>query len=80
MTTLNRTLALAEVDECAVTIAQDLNLDVSRGRYVALQENSIVTKSTRGLSTSCADRVVELRGVVDDSHSFAAAAADGFNH
>ena len=44
MAPLDRALTLKERDEVVVSIAKDLDLDVSGGLQVLLEENSVVTK------------------------------------
>ncbi len=58
--TLDRALALAEVHELPVGVAEDLDLDVAGARDVALEEDAIVAEAARRLAPRRRDRLVEL--------------------
>jgi hypothetical protein len=76
MPALDRALALAQVHEVAVAIAEDLDLDVTRARHVALEEHAIVSESAGRLAPRGRDRLGELALRVHDPHALAAAARD----
>jgi len=47
---LDRTLSLVEMNQIAVAVAEDLDLDVARPRDVALEEHAIVAEPARGFA------------------------------
>ena len=71
---LQRAFALAEVDDGAVLIGEDLHLDVPGRGDVAFEEEGVVAEGCRGLAPRSGDRRGESRRVVDDVHTLAAAA------
>src|SRR6185312_1793518 len=71
---LDRAVALAEMDDVAVRVGEDLHLDVARVFEVALDVHRRVGEVRLALATR---RLVRPRGLVrrrDDLHSLAAAA------
>ena len=79
VSTLDRALALAQVHDGAVMIAEDLELDVARRLEVALDVDVAVAEGRLGLALGGAQRVRELAGRLDDAHAAAAAAGDGLD-
>ena len=71
---LDAALALAEMDERAVRVAQDLDLDVPRPLDVPLQEQAVVAERRRGLPARRRQRLGELARLADDAHPAPAAA------
>ena len=59
---LERALALAEVNRVAVRVGQDLDLDVPRAGQIALQDQSIVAECRSGLAPSSGQRLADLVG------------------
>jgi hypothetical protein len=76
---LDRALALAEVNDVAVMIAEDLDLDVARVLDVLLEID--VADAERGfrLALRGLERLAQLRRLADDAHAAAAAAGDGLD-
>ena len=74
MAALHRAVALEEVDEVAVRVAEDLHLDVLGAADVALEEHRVVAEGGAGLALRLFERAVELVGLLDDAHAAAAAA------
>ena len=62
MPALDGALTLPEVDERAVRVAEDLDLDVARCRDVPFQEDAVVSESRGRLPARRCDGVVELVG------------------
>ncbi len=61
MAPLDRALAFAEVDDRAVMVAEDLELDVARRFEVALDVDIAVAEGGLGLPLRGAERVLEVR-------------------
>ena len=76
---LDRTFPLTEMNEIAVVVAQDLDLDVAGSLDIALEEHAIVTECVLRLALRGRDRLVEFGGRLDDSHPLATAAGGGFD-
>ena len=70
---LDRALALAEMHEVAVGVAQNLDLDVTRARHVALQEDAVVTEAALGFPLGGGHRFFEGVRRQHDAHALAAA-------
>ena len=60
MAALHRALALAERDDGAVRVGEQLDLDVARPLEVALEENAVVAERRLRLARGRLERVVEL--------------------
>ena len=79
MAPLHRALPLAEGDDRAVRVGQQLDLDVPRPLDVALGEDTVVAEggsvAPRGL-----ERVREFLRAADDAHAAPAAAGGGLDH
>ena len=73
---LDGAIALVEVDDVAVLVAEDLHLDVFGALDVALQENSRVAEGVFRLGARFRQQAGELGGFFDDTHA-APAAAEG---
>src|SRR5437773_1879812 len=67
------------MQDVAVLIGQDLDLDMSRAADVALQEHCIVSEGSAGFETSFLDPCSEILGPFDHSHSAAAASERRFD-
>ena len=80
MTTLNRALAVEQMDQVSVIVSEDLNFNVARAVDVLLQKQSAVAESFLGFAARCFNRGFELACVANDSHAFAAAASRSFDH
>ena len=79
MATLDRAVAFAERDERAGGVGEELDLDVARPLDVALAEHAIVPEGGRRLPLSGCERLFELLGSADDSHSATPAARGGLD-
>jgi hypothetical protein len=79
MAQLDRAVALEQVHDVALAVAQDLDLDVARPRHDLLEEDRVVAKGGLGLALAARECLVHLRGAGDDAHAAAAAAADAFS-
>ena len=71
---LDRALALAEVDEVAVGVAQHLDLEVAGAGHVALEEHPVVAEGAEGLPLRRRHGLVEVGGGLDEVHALAATA------
>jgi len=72
VTTLYRALALAEVHNLAVLVAQYLYLDVACAGHVALDKNPVVTKAAGRLTLGRGHPFFESVGRLDNTHALAA--------
>jgi hypothetical protein len=80
VTALDRTLALAEGDDAAVRIGENLDLDMPGLLQIFFEIQARVTKGVHGFRGGVAIGGGELGGARDQAHTFAAAASDGFEH
>ena len=78
MASLDRAVALAEVNDVAVGVAEHLDLDVSAVDDRALDDELAAAERGRGLGSGRADRSGELGLAVDLAHATTAAAGRGF--
>ena len=62
MAALDRALAFAEVDEPAVGVAEDLDLEVAGACDVAFEEDPTVAEGPQGLPLGRGHRLVEVGG------------------
>jgi hypothetical protein len=76
---LDRALALAQVDQAPVRVAQDLDLHVPAAREPALDEDAVVAEGAPGLAARRRHRGLELRVRFHDPHALAAAARGGLH-
>ena len=76
MAPLDRALALAEVDDVAVMIAEHLELDVARVLDVLLDVDVADAERRFGLALRGLERLRQLAWRADDAHAAAAAAGD----
>jgi len=73
---LHGAVALAEMDDVAVLVAEDLHLDVLRARNVFLEKDGRVAECALGLALRLVEQRRKVAGFLDDAHA-AAAAAEG---
>ncbi len=72
--TLQAAFAFAEVDDVAVTVGEDLHLDVARAQNETLEKQRVVAERRRGFAT-CGDQGVgKVGGIVHEPHALAATA------
>src|SRR2546430_16658899 len=74
MTPLNRAFALAKVDDGAVLIAQNLELDVARRIDVLFEVDVADAECRLGFGLSSLERVRQFGARADDSHAASATA------
>src|SRR5579862_106424 len=79
MAALDRAVALAERDDAAVPVGEELDLDMARAFEVALAEDGVVAERGLGFATRGRQSVLELGGVADDPHPAPAAAGGGLH-
>ena len=77
---LDRALALPQVDDVAVRIAQHLDLDVARLLDEFLDEDAIVAEARLGLRLARGEALARLLVVVRHAQALAAAAGGGLDH
>ncbi len=80
VTALDRALALPQVDAVAVTVGNQLDLDMARLLDVFLDEHPIVGERRLGLVGRRAEALAGLLVVVGDAHALAAAAGRRLDH
>jgi hypothetical protein len=79
MATLQRALALAEVQDVPVGVGDHLDLEVARARQVALDEHAVVAEARPRLPGGRFQRRAEVPGRGDDPHPAPAAAGCGLD-
>ena len=77
MAALDRAVALAQRQNCSLSVPENLDLDVPRAHDRLLDVERTVTEGRLGLRRRGAVGRVELRGRVDEAHSTPAAARRG---
>src|SRR5439155_24950386 len=73
---LQRAVALAEVDDGAAAVADELHLDVARVPEELLDVEVAIAERGARLRPAARPRVLEPRGRVDDAHAAPAASRD----
>mmetsp|Transcript_14991 Transcript_14991/g.25615 ORF Transcript_14991/g.25615 Transcript_14991/m.25615 type:complete len:279 (-) Transcript_14991:342-1178(-) len=77
MPPLNRTIAFPQMNHIALTISNDLNLNVSRTLHEALDKDAPVAKGGEGLGGGRFEEGDEILAIAHDAHSLAAASHGG---
>src|SRR5690348_14815681 len=80
MATLNRTLALAQMDHVAMRVREDLDLDVTRTLHRFFEIQRGVAKSSGSFRLRGFECRTEFVTAGDEAHSFTAAAGSRFQH
>src|SRR3546814_9277634 len=73
---LERAIALEQMDDVAVRIAEHLHFDVAGREDIFLDQHAIVAERAGGLALARLQRVGELLRSIDAAHPLAAAARD----
>ena len=71
-----RAIALEQVDDIAVAVAEDLHLDMARGGDPLLQQHFIIAKARLGLALAAFEAGGEVFRRIHLAHALAAAACD----
>ena len=79
MTPLHRAIALVQVENVAVPVAQNLDFDVARPPHETLHEYGLVAESRAGLAPGLFEQSLEIGGTIDHSHAASAASERGFD-
>ncbi len=74
MAALHGAIALVQMEDVAVAVAENLHLDVLGALDVALEEHGVVAESGRGFAASLLDAGHQVGGRFDDAHAAPAAA------
>ena len=77
MAPLNRAFALAQRDDVAVMIAEDLNLDMARTSEIFLEKDAAIAEGRLGLARGGFERGFEAGRIGDDAHPAATATSGG---
>src|SRR5437016_3782932 len=80
MAALERAIALKEVDQVAMLVAQELHFDMPGACNVFLQKDIGNAKGRPGLATGLFQSLVELVSSAGDAHAATAAAHRGFDN
>ena len=80
MAPLHRAVALVEVDQVAVVVAEDLHLDVLRAQDQLLEKDRVVAECLAGLRARALEQLGELAGAAHDAHAAPAAACRRLDH
>ncbi len=79
MTALDGALPFTQVNQLAVRVTEDLDLDVAGSRDVALEEHPRVAEAAQRLALGGAHGLGEPARLLDDTHSPSAAAGRGLD-
>ncbi len=77
---LDRAFALAEIENVAVFVAEDLDFDVARVLDEFFDEAAVVAERRLGFRAGELEAFLGLRRIVGDAHPFAAAAGRRLDH
>src|SRR5690606_33450576 len=77
---LHCAIALEQVHEIAIRVAQDLNLEMTRATHELLEVDLVVAERRLRLASRGFHHVLEVRLGLDDAHPPAAAAPAGLEH
>ena len=80
MAALDGAVALAEVDDVAVRVGEDLHLDVAAGGDRPLEDEVAVAEGALGLAAGRLGRALEGVVLLDEAHAAPAAAGRGLDH
>src|ERR1700688_2712556 len=80
MTPLDRAVALEEMDDVAMRVAEHLHLDMTRPLEIAFEQHPIVAKGALRLPLGANQRAGELVRPGDDAHAAPATASRGLDH
>ncbi len=80
MAALDRAVALAEMNDRALLVAEHLDLDVPRAEKRALEEEPPVAESALGLGVRGRERGFQPVGLAHDAHAASPASGGGFDH
>src|SRR3954464_7633513 len=72
--TLQRALALAQMDDAALPVTEHLHLDVSRPREVTLENQPVVTECARRLAPGARNDLGQVSGALEHVHALSATA------
>src|SRR3546814_2783857 len=76
MPPLERAVALEQVDDIAVGVAEHLHLDMAGGQDIFLDQHMIIAERCRRLALARGERVDEIRRGVDLAHPLAASSEE----
>src|SRR5690242_20216792 len=80
MAPLHRAIALAEMDDVAVRIGKDLNLDMSGIDDGLLEDQFARAESALGFGARCPDRLEQIGIALDQPHATPATAGGRLDH
>ena len=76
---LHRTIAFAQVDDVAVHVAEDLNLDVPRPHDITLNQHVGIAEAGLRFTLAAGQRSFEVLRLIDAPHALATAARAGLD-
>src|SRR6516162_2814578 len=79
MTALNRAVALMQVDDVAVLVANDLDFDVFGVWNVLFEKHGWITEGAIGLGLRLVEEPGHVCWLLNDAHAAAAPAKSGFD-
>ena len=74
MAALQRAVALEQMNDMAVRITEDLNLEVTWGLDIFFEQHAVIAKGGYGFALTRFQSILERRDIVDFSHTLAATA------
>ncbi len=79
MASLQAAFTLTEVDDVAVTVGEDLHLDVPGPQHESLEEQRVVAERGGRLAAGTGQRGRQILGALDQTHALAAATCGRFD-
>lgn len=79
MSSLHRAISLVQINVVAVSVTEDLKLDVSRLLNVFFDNDMLIIEALLGLSLCSVKLVEELLLIVNNTHAFASASQGGLD-
>jgi hypothetical protein len=76
---LHRTIAFVQVNDVAMLVAENLDLDVFRARNVALEEHRGIAEGATGFALRFIEQIREIAGLVHHAHPATTAAECRFD-
>src|SRR5688500_3247580 len=80
MTALDRAFALAEVDDAAVGVAEDLDLDMTRSLEILLEVHTGHTECALSLEPGGLERILQITFIPADAHAATATTSGGLEN
>src|SRR3546814_10923002 len=77
---LDAAFAFVEIEDVAVLVAEDLDLDMARIEDEFLDEHPVVAEAVQPLALDALEALADVLLVIGEAHALAAAAGAGLHH